>query len=122
MTITMTNADWRTEGARRFGDDIQQWQFRCASCGNIATPADFEKLGASGHRAPHDCIGRVHLELGGLPSQKIDGNSKPCNWTTGGLFRLLSLWEVEPAGGGTHTLAFPFADVPAEAQSGGEAA
>ncbi|MET8864637.1 VVA0879 family protein [Nonomuraea sp. NPDC004580] len=108
MTV-MTNADWRAEGTRRFGDDIQQWQFECASCGNIATPADFKTLGADGRRAPFDCIGRVLKEI--EPERKIDGNSQPCNWTTGGLFRLSSLWEVE-AKNGQPSLVFPFADAP----------
>ena len=111
----MSNADWKAEGVRRFGEDIKQWQFRCASCGNIATPADFEELGADGRRAPFDCIGRVHVELGGLPNLKIDGNSKPCNWTTGGLFRLSNLWQVESVNG-TTSLSFPFADAPARAE------
>lgn len=104
----LSNAEWRAEGTRLFGEDIMQWRFRCVSCWNVATPADFEALGAVGRRAAHECIGRVHLELGGLPNVRIDGNSKPCNWTANGLFRLSALIEVEGVKGAP-TLAFPFA-------------
>ncbi|WP_326646094.1 hypothetical protein OG884_15695 [Streptosporangium sp. NBC_01755] len=101
----MTNAAWRAEGARRFGtDDIMQWKFRCVSCGTESSPADFEKVNADPRRAPHECIGR-HLK----PVMHIDGNSKPCNWTAGGMFRLSSVVEIEGIEG-KPTLAFPFAD------------
>lgn len=106
----MTNAEWRAEGLRRFGtEDVMQWRFSCVSCGTETSPADFEKLGANPRRAAHECIGRIHLELGGLPGLHIDGDSKPCNWAAGGFFRLTSVIEVE-AITGKSTLAFPFAD------------
>ncbi|MFC3985493.1 VVA0879 family protein [Streptosporangium jomthongense] len=108
MSAALTNAEWRTEGSRIFGtEDIMQWRFGCVSCGNVASPADFEALGANPRRAPHECIGRVHKEQGA--DTVIDGNSKPCNWTAGGMFRLSTLIEVESVNG-EPTLVFPFAE------------
>ncbi len=118
MSSPMTNAEWRAEGARRFGEDVMQWKFRCVSCGTESSPADFEKLAANGRRAPHECIGRIHLELGGLPGVKIDGNSKPCNWHAGGMFRRASVIEVEGVEG-QNTLAFPFVGAPVSPESVG---
>lgn len=106
----LTNTEWRAEGVRRFGtEDIMQWKFRCPSCGTESSPADFEKLDANPRRAAHECIGRIHLELGPRFGLRIDGNSKPCNWTAGGMFRLASVVEIEGIEG-KPTLAFPFAD------------
>lgn len=108
----ITQEDWLAEARRRFGDDPKGWRFRCPSCGNVATPADFLALGADGQRASGECIGRVHVEQG--TTQRVDGNTKPCNWAAMGLFRLPSVVEVaytEPrANGDRSTLAFPFDD------------
>lgn len=118
----LTNAEWRAEGVRLFGtEDVMQWKFCCVSCGTASSPADFDKLGANPRRAQNECIGRIHVELGGLPNLHIDGDSKPCNWAAGGLFRLSTVIEVESPHGGTG-LAFPFADpTPAPLPLGGKA-
>lgn len=116
---TMTNAEWRAEGEALYGPDIMTWKFRCQSCGSIFTPDDFDALGATPQRAASECIGRVHLERGGLPGVTIDGNSQPCNWVTTGMFELSTLWRVESKDG-PYTPVWPFADAPRNSRAGEE--
>jgi hypothetical protein len=116
---TMTNAEWRAEGKSLYGPDVTTWKFRCLSCGTVFTPNDFESLGAVPQRAASECIGRVHLERGGLPGVEITGESKPCNWDANGMFELLALWSVESKDG-AYTRAWPFADRTRNPDSGEE--
>lgn len=34
--------EWRTEGVRRFGEDILKWKFKCPMCGHVAAVEEFD--------------------------------------------------------------------------------
>jgi hypothetical protein len=80
-----THADWIAEGTQRFGGLGRDLQFRCVSCGEVQTPAEYVALGFTPEqamsRAPFGCIGR-------------EDRSRGCDWTLGGLLHLHTL-EVE---------------------------
>lgn len=104
----MTNEEWREEAVRLFGEDARVWAFRCPRCGNEASVGDFEQaLKGSGHRAPHECIGRVLAESGAGPSFEelaADPQPKPCDWAAFGLLDLPGTLTIADG-----TRAFPFA-------------
>ncbi len=110
--ITVT--EWRDEGLRRFGggpENWKNWRFQCPVCKHIATPADFEKLGADPQLAYQECIGR-HLTKGQRASDLAEvpdasGNHAPCDYAAYGLFRLGQL-VLDDAG--KEVPVFPFAD------------
>lgn len=77
---TYTKEEWMAKGKKLFGDDMMQWEFKCPSCGNVQTPADFEQLkdkGATPNSAYQQCMGRF---TGGK-----EGPHK-CDWCAYGLF------------------------------------
>ena len=87
---TMTRDELLAEARRRFGDDVTDMAFVCPRCGDIATVAEFQKLGA-GWRAGSECIGRM---LGALQGSRAPGRDgvirgvaiRGCVWTAYGLF------------------------------------
>lgn len=91
----LTQDELMAEARDRFGDDPMKWAFRCPSCGDIATPADFKDAGASPGMAGQECIGR-HL---GVLKKPTPTNTRGCDWAAYGLIR--GPWEVVlPAEGG----------------------
>ncbi len=110
--ITVT--EWRDEGLRRFGGgevNWKNWRFQCPVCQHIATPADFEALGADPQLAYQECIGR-HLpkeqrasNLAEEPTR--DGKTAPCDYAAYGLFRLGQTVQDDV---GKEVPVFPFAD------------
>lgn len=108
---TMSDADWRAEGARLFGEDIMKWRFRCPVCGHIATPEDFRKFkdtGATPSSATNECIGR-YLPKDERHGDREHGNPKvkqPCDYAGYGLFRLSPVEVEQPDGKKTHCFAF----------------
>jgi hypothetical protein len=56
-----TREEWIAEGERLFGslrDNFMRWRFKCPSCGNIATIAEFKDVGAlCADEATVKCIG-----------------------------------------------------------------
>lgn len=82
---TLTHAEWKAEGAHRFGDDINNWRFICPSCGHIASVADYRALGASPGAIAFSCIGRFT----DAPHEAFAGpGTGPCNYAGGGLFAI----------------------------------
>ena len=75
--------DWKTDGERRFGPDVNKWRFKCPMCGHVAAVQDFVDAGAKdpANSAYEECIGRYT----GKGSPK-EGDSSGCNWATYGLF------------------------------------
>jgi hypothetical protein len=94
----------------RFGNDPKTYAFKCPSCGDVATIADFIEAGAP-DAAGQDCIGR-HL---GALSKTAKYAGRGCDWAAYGLFR--GPWEiVMPAEDGKperSAWSFPLADAPA---------
>ena len=106
-------ADWKAEGARRFGEDFRQWKWRCPICGNIATMDDFKAVGAQPQSAYQECIGR-HItgsarDFAGTPG--ANGKKSPCDYAAYGLFRALGGYLVIPEDPkGKSVPVFPFAE------------
>ena len=65
--------EWRNEGKRLFGDNFENWRFKCPKCGNVASGLDFKNAGAELNDIYCNCIGRYD-------------HSKGCNWAAYGLF------------------------------------
>lgn len=106
------HAAWLAEAARRFGG-VAHWRFVCPRCDHVASIGDFADLGAEGHRAPIECLGRVYLE-----------RDKPvpagmCDWAAFGLLGTLGKGRVLRMPDGAEREAFDFAptagnDVPTD--------
>jgi hypothetical protein len=99
-------ADWRAEVTRRGGGDWKACRFKCLSCGLIFTPAEYEAVGGNPRFAMQECLGRAPQIKA---KQHVDGNTKPCNWATYGMFQLGGLTEIQIENGST-TSVWPFAD------------
>lgn len=110
---TMSAAEWRAEGERRFGADPRKWVFVCPSCGTHQSAEDFytkarmqRGTGALNGYLGFSCIGRW---TGAGPHDPNKPAGRGCDWTLGGLFRIHTL-EVIDEEGGRHP-RFEFADV-----------
>lgn len=101
--ITITLEEWREEGKKRFGDDIENWKFKCPSCGNIASCKDFEEAGAEPDDAYQCCIGRFNDKKTG------------CDWAAYGFFDICKVHVI--AENGKHVPVFEFADGYEEGES-----
>ena len=73
-----TRDEWYKEGVRRFGENLENWRFRCPHCGNIASGAEFRNAGASSDVIYCECIGRYVRQKG-------------CNWAAYGLFDICNV-------------------------------
>lgn len=91
----MTLEQYQAEGKAR------GWRVLCPACGNVATPGDFEKAGASPQRAAQECIGRTMT-----PMPKYEKGKKPCDWAAFGLFKLGGV--IVKHDDGKETVAFGF--------------
>lgn len=95
----LTLSELHDEARQRFGDDPRQWAFRCPSCGDIATIAEFTAPGSAGSgMAGQECIGR----------HRNDGRG--CQRVAYGL--IAGPWEVvvpTATGGQTSVWSFPLA-------------
>lgn len=90
--IQVHRDDFLRIGAELFGEDRNNWQFRCASCGHVQSINDAKK------RNPAvDESGWVHFHCEGrfLLPKPIVG----CDWTLGGLFRIHELEIFDPRSG-----------------------
>lgn len=73
MLKEYTAKEWFEEGKRLYGPRIEDWKFKCPSCGNVATGQEFKDAGANPNDMYCECIGR-HVK------------GKGCNWAAYGLF------------------------------------
>lgn len=76
---TYTPEEWRTEGKRRFGENFEDWKFKCPSCGNIANGQEFKEAGAEPNDMYQNCIGR------------FNGKTKGCDWAAYGFFDICTV-------------------------------
>lgn len=83
----LTQAELGDLARSLFGDDVMTYAFKCPSCGDVATIADFVAAGA-GEAAGQECIGRV---LGATKKPKPT-NTRGCDWAAYGLFK--GPWEI----------------------------
>lgn len=107
--VTVTEAQWREEGARRFGEDMLKWRFVCPMCEHEAAVSDWKDAGASEGAVAFSCVGRW------LPGD-IDEDEGPCVYAGGGLFGLNPVRIVSDDG--TEHRVFAFADVSSAAEPG----
>ena len=75
--------EWRTEGGRRFGENILKWKFKCPMGGQVAAVEDFKAAGAKdpANSAYEECLGRYTGK--GSPQK---GDNSGCDWAAYGLF------------------------------------
>jgi len=104
----MTAEQWRAEATARFGPEPLGWKFRCPSCGNVQSLADFQALrmtlSEAIRHAYFSCIGRYD----GHGDVDMCSGKSPCNYTLGGLFPLEHVVVIDESG--NERLAFPFAE------------
>jgi hypothetical protein len=89
--------EWLAEGERLFGQNMLEWKFVCPSCGHVQTPEDFrphKDKGSTPDSARFSCIGRYD---GHMDTDMCSGKS-PCNYTSGGLFKLAPITVIDADG------------------------
>jgi hypothetical protein len=106
----LTQAELIAMATGRFGEDWKKWAFRCPNCGDVASFADFEKVGADAAGCGQHCIGR---HMGALDKTKLAKAQRGCDWTAYGLLR--GPWEVvvpaDENGPERSIWSFPLAEV-----------
>jgi hypothetical protein len=79
-----TEAEWIAEARARFGDNPNDWAFRCPACRCRITVGDYRRAGAPEDTIAFSCIGRFNGKGGSMEKPSKFG----CNYAGGGLFRL----------------------------------
>lgn len=96
--------DWLAEGVRLFGEDPKLWRFVCPNCKNVQTIADFLELRKAGIKvkdaqvAYFNCIGRYDTRISSDKIGTMTDKKKPCNYTLGGLLRLVKTVVLDDEG------------------------
>ena len=103
-----TLIEWREEGNRRFGDDIEDWKFVCPACGRVNTGQEFKDLGATPDDSYTTCIGRHNGK--GVTPNKSDPKYG-CDWAAFGLFGTMGKGDIVVTDDGKETHIFAFAEV-----------
>jgi hypothetical protein len=92
--------EWHAEAVRRFGTNPRDWKFVCPGCGHVQSFGDFLRLRDEG-RGPDpetvyfSCIGRWE----GQRRDWLNGTGPgPCNYSSGGLFKLAPAEVLGPDG------------------------
>ena len=73
MDKVYTKDEWLAEGKRLFGENFEDWKFKCPRCGNVAAGREFKEAGVEPNSMYCECIGR-HVA------------GKGCDWAAYGLF------------------------------------
>lgn len=108
--VEITQAEWMLAGAKRFGDDMQDWRFRCPACKHVTSVADWREACAPVGAIAYSCIGRY---LYGGVSDAFSGEPGPCNYAGGGLIGINPVRVLLPDGGTIDVFDFaaqPLAD------------
>lgn len=103
----MTLEEYLAKGKELYGENTDEWKYKCPACGHIQTIKDFKpykEKGATPNSATEECIGRY---TGG---EWIGKNGKkttsPCNYAGYGLFRISPIRVKLKDGETTHSFAF----------------
>lgn len=57
--------EWPSIGKKLYGENLEDWKFRCPRCKNIASGGDFKILGVKNPNTIYrECIGRHRLDRG----------------------------------------------------------
>lgn len=104
----LTQAELIAMATGRFGQDWKSWAFRCPGCGDVASFAEFEALGADSALCGQHCIGR---HMGAM--DKNPKTERGCDRAAYGL--IAGPWEVvvpaDENGPERSMWAFPLAEV-----------
>ena len=92
-TIKMSKADWLKRGEELFGPLARDWRFVCPSCGNIQTLLEVVEAGGKEESGYFNCIGRYLDKCGDIGS-----DTPPCNYTSGGIIRLNTMFVITDDG------------------------
>lgn len=103
-----TLKEWKEEGKKRFGSNLEDWAFICPACGKISTGKEFKEAGASPDDIYINCIGRFTGK--GSP---VKNSKEGCNWAAYGLFGTLGKGDVVITPQGNKVEVFSFAEVEA---------
>jgi len=106
-----TLEEWRAEGYRRFGDDVEGWKHVCPKCGRVNTVREFKEAGATPDDSYSTCIGRYNGK--GLDGFKCNEEMMPengCNWAAFGLFGTLGRGDIVINDEGKEIQVFKFAE------------
>jgi len=102
---TYSYEEWLAEARRRFGSTPGRWRFRCASCGDVCTPQDWQTAGEDGNRAMFECLGRAGTDT----EVRTRAEKGECTYASFGLIRL-SDCVVVLGEDGTGQMVMPFAE------------
>lgn len=79
---TITLEEWQKEGKNLFGNNTQDWKFKCPNCGNIQSYKSIKEhnpeIKLNVDNITFNCEGRLNSKYG-------------CDWTLGGLFQIHEL-------------------------------
>ena len=95
---TMSEAEWLSEAARRFGTDKMKWRFVCPSCGHVASVQDWKDAGANSGAVAFSCVGRYTGDPDAAAKAAFKKAGGPCNYTGGGLFRINPVTVMHASG------------------------
>lgn len=101
---TYTQAEWHQRMRDQGVAELTDVAFVCVACGTVQSMRDFVACGRTAEQAQtqigFSCVGRW-TNAGPPPAQPIEGNTKGCNWSLGGLFSIHTV-EVVLEDGNTH--------------------
>lgn len=80
----LTHEQWVAEAVSRYGEDPMQWKFRCPSCHQTMTVAEYQEAGAPESYVAFSCVGRMRKNA----AQIFERDNGTCDYAGGGLFRL----------------------------------
>lgn len=101
-----TLKEWRAEGVKRFGKNIEDWKFICPACGKISSGKEFKNAGANSDDMYSACIGRFTGK--GSPQKNSEDG---CNWAAYGLLGTLGKGDIVKLPDGKEIEVFKMAEV-----------
>ncbi|NQL61428.1 hypothetical protein HO446_01685 [Streptococcus suis] len=93
--IRQTLAEWKAEGVKLFGENVEKHIFKCPKCGRENKVSEFKEYANSPDEAAFNCIGRYNSKTG-------------CNWAAYGLFGTLGKGRIVILPNGKETEVFDF--------------
>lgn len=103
--IKQTMEEWLEEGKKKFGEDFENWKFKCPACGHVASGQDFKDLKAEPNDMYQVCIGRINGK--GVAGATDEGNG--CQWAAFGFLKTLGKGRIVVNSDGEESEVFDFA-------------
>ncbi|MFK5950951.1 MAG: VVA0879 family protein [Methylococcales bacterium] len=73
---------WASQLKSRFGEDRDNWSFKCPACGHAQSMGDFTQIDVDKNNAYTNCIGRYKDDIG-------------CDWSINGLLSIQKVMVVK---------------------------